>query len=302
MQQHQAQELLPAGSDAQLRCRLLFSECYPALLLSASGGALRSGRNENIRRRLIPSSSLRGRPAVVCAFASGQKPKFNAMKISQNAWLLWILVVVGVLMVSCTSNALPWQSPISPVATATEQPTATKQPTATSTPTPQPTSTIVPPTVTPQIISTVPVSSGICKSTNYCPLTDCRKEECLFVSPYEPDYPVGIATVRGYYTKIKKTGFGDEVKLCDSFVIVDGSQELIRSYLSLIEAGNGVNSKNELNQPIISLDLNKVDAQDKQKILSATKDRTIELLLLSPIPSGMGAPTCYSPVQIIKVN
>ena len=97
-------------------------------------------------------------------------------------------------------------------------------------------------------------------------------------------------------------GFGDETKLCDSFVIVDGSQELIRSYLSLIEAGNGINSKNGLNQPIISLDLNKVDAKDKQKILSATKDRMIELLLLSPIPPGMGAPTCYSPVQIIKVN
>jgi hypothetical protein len=235
-------------------------------------------------------------------FASRQKPKFNTMKTSQNARLFGILVVVGVFMVSCASNVLPSQSPISPITTATERSTATEQPTATSTPTPLPTSIVVATTLTPQIIPTIPISFGICKSTNYCPLTDCRKEECLFVSPYEPDYPVGIATVRGYYTKVTKAGFGDETKLCDSFVIVGGSQVLISSYLSLVEAGNSVNSKNELNQPVISLDFSQVDAQDKQRILASNKAKTIELLLLNPIPRGMGVPACYSPVEIITVN
>lgn len=144
--------------------------------------------------------------------------------------------------------------------------------------------------------------ADICKSLNYYPAGDCRVQQCLFVSPCEPDYPVGIATVRGYFTQVTKTSFGDDTKLCDSFVIVDGAQELIRSYLSLIESGNGINSKNELNQPIISLDLNEIDAKDKQKIMASTKDKHIDLLLLSPIPPGMGVPACYSPVQIIKVN
>jgi hypothetical protein len=70
----------------------------------------------------------------------------------------------------------------------------------------------------------------------------------------------------------------------------------------LIKAGNSVNSKNELNQPIISLDLSQVEAKDRQKILASSKDKTIEVLLLSPIPRGMGVPVCYSPVEIIKVN
>jgi hypothetical protein len=133
-------------------------------------------------------------------------------------------------------------------------------------------------------------------------LTDCRKEECLFVSPYEPDYPVGIATVRGYYTRVQKTDLGNETRLCDSFVIVGGSQELIRSYLSLVEGGNSVNSKNELDQPIISLDFSQIVTTDKQKILTSTSDKTVELLLLSPIPLHAGVSACYSPVQIIKVN
>lgn len=206
-----------------------------------------------------------------------------------------VFVLLCVLVTACSSNWQTIQPAVSPLATEIKMPTATSAPSAVPTPTSMPTS--VPPTIVPPEAQT----SGICKSTNYCPQTDCRKDECLFVSPSEPDHPVGIAVVRGYYAKVERTGFG-ETKFCDSFVIVDGSQVLISSYLSLIKAGNTVNSKNELNQPIISLDLSQVEAKDRQKILASSKDKTIEVLLLSPIPRGMGAPVCYSPVEIIKVN
>jgi hypothetical protein len=172
---------------------------------------------------------------------------------------------------------------------------------ATSLPSFIPTPASLPTTISPTVVPSVAQTTGVCKSTNYCLQTDCRKDECLFASPAEPYYPVGIATVRGYYAKVERTSFR-KTKLCDSFVIIGGSQVLINSYLSLIEAGNSVNSKNELNQPIISLELRQVEAEDRQKILASSQDNPIEVLLLSPIPPGRSAPVCYSSAEIIKVN
>jgi hypothetical protein len=205
------------------------------------------------------------------------------------------LLVLCVLMTACSSSSPKTPPLTSSLVTETKTLTATSAPSLVSTP------TLLPSVVTPTMVPTEAQTSNICKSTNYCPQTDCHKNECLFVSPSESNYPVGVATVRGYYTKIQRTSFSD-TKLCDSFVIVDGSQVLINSYLSLIAAGNSVNSKNELNQPIISLDLSVVDRQDKQRILASSKGDTVEVLLLSPIPQGRSAPVCYSSVEIIKVN
>ena len=113
---------------------------------------------------------------------------------------------------------------------------------------------------------------------------------------------MGIATLQGYFAKFKKTGFGNDTQSCDGFVIVGGSQALIRTYLSLIEQGNGVNGKNDLNQPIIGFDASGVSALDKQRILTSTREQPIEMLVFNPGPRAMGAPTCYSTVEIIKVN
>jgi hypothetical protein len=206
------------------------------------------------------------------------------------------LLVLCVLITACSSNA-PKAPPliINPLATEPKMPTATAAPSLVPTP------ISLTSAGTPVLVQTEAQTFSVCKSANYCPPTDCHKNECLFVSPSVPDYPVGIATVRGYYTQAERTAFSD-TKLCDSLVIVGGSQVLINSYLSLIEAGNSVNSKNELNQPIISLDLNGVEARDKQRILASSADQPVEMLLLSPIPPGRSAPACYSPVEIVKVN
>ena len=119
--------------------------------------------NTRVQPTLLRCASQRGRTRPLGALASRQRQKFKAMKTSLREWLSWMLITLGLIVAACTSNASPIQSPISPMATATEKPTP---------PTPLPTSTIVPPTVTPQIIPTASFSSGICKSTNYCPLTD----------------------------------------------------------------------------------------------------------------------------------
>jgi hypothetical protein len=132
----------------------------------------------------------------------------------------------------------------------------------------------------------------------------CNKEECLFRTEAESegDYPVGVATVKGYYARLERVGFGDEKKVCDSFVIVGGSQELIRSILALVDAGNGVYSKNELNQPVIVLDLNVLDKSETRKVAASTPKELVELIVLAHAPSHMGAPLCFTRFEILKVN
>ena len=165
-----------------------------------------------------------------------------------------------------------------------------------------PTVTAIPPTVVPIPHAAAPSLPTVCKTAGYCPLTDCRKDECLFISNVDPFSPVGLATLRGYYIEVERTGFVDDTWLCNAFVVVDGTQELIRSYVADIDAGNGVNTKNGLNQPIINIEMKGMDLADRDKILSSTQDQLVQLLIVSPIPTGMGAPPCYSSVQIVKVD
>ena len=205
------------------------------------------------------------------------------------------VVLLLVLMTACSTNSPTMLPSTSPSATEAKIPTATSVPSLLPTPTSMPNavaSTAVPAEGQP---------SSVCKSTTYCPQTDCRKDECLFTSPASPDYPVGIATVRGYYAQVKRTAFS-ETKLCDSFVIVGGSKEIIRSILSLIdEAGNGLYRKNELNQPVISLDLNVLQDSEEKALIGSTSEKFVDLIVLVHPPQPRSAPTCGTLIEILKV-
>jgi hypothetical protein len=112
---------------------------------------------------------------------------------------------------------------------------------------------------------------------------------------------IGVATVRGYYTQVERSDWG-ETKACDSFVIVSGSQELIDAFIGLVDLGNGVNSKNELNQPVINIDLTSRTQADKDKVLSSRQDQLIEMIVLRPELGGHDAAVCESLVEIIDVK
>lgn len=133
---------------------------------------------------------------------------------------------------------------------------------------------------------------------------DCSKEECLFGTEFagEGNYPVGVATIEGYYVQVERVGFGDIREVCDSFVIVGGSQGIIGSVLNLVDYGNTVYSKNELNQPVINLDLDALDELDASKILASVQKEPIELIVLAHAARHMGASTCYTRFEILKVK
>ncbi len=130
--------------------------------------------------------------------------------------------------------------------------------------------------------------------------SDCSQEECLFDID-NGIYPLGIAAVKGYYLPLERTGWGGD-KTCDSFVVTGGSEVFASAFVSLVDSGNTVQSKNELNQPIINLALDTVDSADREKVLNSTENAQIKLVALNSSPQQRAAPVCFSFIDILKVQ
>ena len=129
----------------------------------------------------------------------------------------------------------------------------------------------------------------------------CNSENCLFFKQAEADYLIGVATVSGYYTQLERSVF-EQTKQCDSFIIVEGPPALIQSLLSLIEQGNTVYTKNELEQPVVSLDLNTLSESEKQRLTSSSASQPVSLVLLATNPTYQGVPVCFSHFEILRVK
>jgi hypothetical protein len=129
----------------------------------------------------------------------------------------------------------------------------------------------------------------------------CNSEGCLFRSSEEQNFLVGLATASGYYVQLERTAF-EQTKLCDSLIITKASPALIESLLSLIEQGNTVYTKNELDQPTISLNLDALSDDEKKRLMSSSESQQVSLVLLATNPSPQGAPVCFSHFEILGVK
>lgn len=128
----------------------------------------------------------------------------------------------------------------------------------------------------------------------------CTVDNCLFYKN-ESDYPVGVATIKGYYTKYLDKAW-DEEKYCDSIVITDGPKVLMDSYIRLVDMGNTINDKNNLNQPIVNISTYKLSQIEKNKLLGSNITDPIEMVIFKDLPQGVGAPVCFSDADIIEVK
>jgi len=129
----------------------------------------------------------------------------------------------------------------------------------------------------------------------------CDVENCLFINPTEQNFPIGVATITGYYVQLERSAF-EQTKQCDSFVLTEGSPALIQSLLSLIESGNTVYTKNDLNQAVISLDLSTLAVPEKEQVILSGASRPVSLTLLATGPTAQDAPVCFSHFEILRVK
>jgi len=104
----------------------------------------------------------------------------------------------------------------------------------------------------------------------------------------------------GYYVKVERTGWGGVT--CDALVVTGGSHRLIRYFLDLVNRGNTVNSKNDLNQPVINLDLVKLEEKVREYLVSSSREHPAQLLVRQKPESAKDAPSCYSFVELIQIT
>jgi hypothetical protein len=219
------------------------------------------------------------------------------MRLLLNHRLLVTVALLG-LLVGCSRLTPPATiaSSQTPVATIISSPTITSSLTPSAVaPTRQPAS----PTKTPARTSTPsPLETGYELVGRNCSI-----ENCLFRIERAPNWPLGVATLKGYYKQIQQdAGFGAGPQTCDAFVVVGGSQELIGAFLGMIAEGNSVSSKNEANQPIINLDLSILSGAEQRQIRSSLPTKLIQLVVLRPSQLAVSAPACFSFVEILKVK
>lgn len=126
----------------------------------------------------------------------------------------------------------------------------------------------------------------------------CTTDECLF-NIGNSNYPLGTAVIKGYYSPVERSAW-EETKKCDAFTITAGSKELIRAMVDLVDQGNTVHSKNQMNQPVINLGFELISQSEKQSIFNSSVNNQIELVVLSDSPRESGVPVCYQDVIVLR--
>jgi cell division protein FtsL len=143
-------------------------------------------------------------------------------------------------------------------------------------------------------------TNNISSSTYRLVNNDCSVDTCLF-DIASNNYPIGTTAITGYYTSVERNAWEkDETQTCDSFTITQGPEELIRRIVNLVDNGNTINSKNELNQPIINLGFELLSPTEKQEILNSTNNNQIELLVLTESPVEYGVSTCHHDTTVLR--
>jgi hypothetical protein len=135
-------------------------------------------------------------------------------------------------------------------------------------------------------------------------LTDakCDENQCLFKGRGD-DFPIslGLVTLKGYYQQMEVELDNLQKINCDYFVVTGGSAEFQREFLALIDFGNTVNRRNEAGQLVLGIDLRALDPIERDKVVTATAEQPVNLIVLSPTPpASMGG--CLTFINIIKVK
>lgn len=128
----------------------------------------------------------------------------------------------------------------------------------------------------------------------------CNTDQCLFVNPkYNDVYGVGYLT--GYYTEYVDKFLGDE-KSCDSLTITDGNEELINTVIAMVDSGNAIYHKNELDQPIVNFSLTHLSEDQKNIFLNSTKDNPVEVVVSKTYDERAPYHLCFTQMDIISVR
>ena len=137
--------------------------------------------------------------------------------------------------------------------------------------------------------------------------TACTERECLFATTSETQPPLGIVTLKGYYSTNSFALPGPQTTpaliTCDEIVVTDGPQEFLQWFRDLIEIGNSINRITDENRLAMAINLDSLSEDEQVSIRSSALDAQVEVLVLSPTPVIYStALKCMSWIRILKVN
>lgn len=115
-----------------------------------------------------------------------------------------------------------------------------------------------------------------------------------------------IALFTGHYLAHVDDYYGEEstsskTVTCHTLVVDPPNNDLTEYFISLIQVGNTVQSRNSDGKLILHLPWEDIPESDKERIAQATTD-PITLILQKKSQGGKGAPPCYSLVSYIGIK
>lgn len=132
----------------------------------------------------------------------------------------------------------------------------------------------------------------------------CGRGECLFVDDIsQPAYPIGYATLRGYYVPVERDDIPHHgTENCDGFVLTSGPQELLTAYEAYFAGDAAVMSKTTEGNLVINISLWNEDEATKETIRASSPEHVIGLRVLNePPPLFRGVVSCFSPIELLGV-
>lgn len=124
-------------------------------------------------------------------------------------------------------------------------------------------------------------------SINECDLVEC---------PY-----MEVSLLRGYYSTYTAVDWDNNTVQCNSFTVQDSTQKLIDGFWLRKARQNGLNNINERNQLMVSIDIEDLTTELRQKILNSNENNIITLQVQSKEVKPMGVSACFSLINILDV-
>lgn len=129
--------------------------------------------------------------------------------------------------------------------------------------------------------------------------TPCSSESCLYRSDSGLE---GYGKLKGYYVNYQAVDWGEEKVVCSALLITGGTKELTNDFKENIRRGNTLNKLSRNNELLVNIDLDKMDKGIKEKVLTSKPGQEVKLDVIRRFEDGMSVSTCYSLIDIIKVE
>jgi len=102
--------------------------------------------------------------------------------------------------------------------------------------------------------------------------------------------------LKGYYAKVERSAF-ENTGECDVFVVPENTSEPA-DFLARWEEDMNLISIDSEGRAVINIDLEGIMENARERIMETSPENTIELIVTKPEQLGMGAPLCFSLIEI----